>query len=157
METKIATRVIIYKEGKILLSRNAGANHWYPGGGGLEENETLTECATREVLEETGQKVEIIDLMYVQEFYFSENERSIEFFYLASPTADSQDDFHHKDTDDSGKLKIEENRWFSEEEIKREDIKIFPEFVKKNFWEDIRNFDKNYRRFHIGRKGNEQR
>jgi ADP-ribose pyrophosphatase YjhB (NUDIX family) len=157
METKIATRVIIYKDGKILLSRNAGANHWYPGGGGLEENETLTECATREVLEETGQKVEIIDLMYVQEFYFSENERSLELFYLAHSLPESQDDFCHKDTDDSGKLKIEENRWFSEEEIKREDIEIFPEFVKKNFWEDIRNFDKNYRRFHIGRKGNDQR
>lgn len=152
METRIVTRVIIYKDGKILLSRNEGANHWYPGGGGLEDNETLTECVIREVLEETGQEVKVIDLMYVQEFYFSENERSLEFFYLASPTAESADNFNHHDTDESGNLKIEENRWFSEEEIKREDIKIFPEFVRNNFWEDIKNFNKNYQRFYIGKK-----
>lgn len=157
METRIVTRVIIYKDGKILLSRNKGANHWYPGGGGLEDNETLTECATREVLEETGQKIEIIDLIYVQEFYFSQNERSIELFYLAHPLPESKDNFHHRDNDNSGRLKIEENRWFSQVEIEREDIKIFPEFVKKNFWEDIKKFDKNYRSFYVGRKESGQK
>ncbi len=150
MKTRITTRVIIYKDDKILLSRNKGRDYWYPGGGGLEDDENLIECAKREVQEETGQIVEIKDLMYVQEFYFSKNERSLGMFYLAYPTPESKDDFHHKDTDTSGNLTIEENRWFSEEDMKK--IKVYPLFIRKNFWQDIKRKDGNYKKFFIEKR-----
>ena len=47
-------RAIIIKENKILLSHELNTNIYMSPGGGLEENETLSECCIREVEEETG-------------------------------------------------------------------------------------------------------
>ena len=45
---------IIIKDNKILLSHELNTNIYMSPGGGLEENETLSECCIREVEEETG-------------------------------------------------------------------------------------------------------
>ena len=151
MKTRIVTRVIIYKNNKILLSRNEKADFWYPGGGGLNDNENLIECAKREVYEETGQIVEIGDLMYVQEFYLSDKERFIEFFYLAKPTKNSKDDLIHRDTDQDNRVKVVENRWFTEDQLKDKNITVHPYFIKENFWQDIKNKDSQNKKYFIER------
>ena len=56
--THISTGVAITRDGKILLVRRAthdylGGNYELPGGG-VDEGETITEGASREVKEETG-------------------------------------------------------------------------------------------------------
>ena len=47
-------RAIIIKDNKILLSHELNTNIYMSPGGGLEENESLSECCVREVEEETG-------------------------------------------------------------------------------------------------------
>lgn len=149
MKTRIVTRVIIYKDNQVLLSRNENADFWYPGGGGLDDDESLIECAKREVFEETGQIVKIGDLMYVQEFYLSDDERFIEFFYLAKPSDNSKNDFDHKDTDQDNRVKIIKNRWFTEDQIKDKSITVHPYFIKENFWQDIKKTDGQYKKYFI--------
>ena len=52
--TRYASRGIIMKEGKILLSYEVKKDFWMLPGGGREENENDSECVIREVREETG-------------------------------------------------------------------------------------------------------
>ena len=54
---KIGVGVIIRKDGKFLLGKrkgNHGGGYWAFPGGHLEMNESIEECAEREVMEETG-------------------------------------------------------------------------------------------------------
>jgi 8-oxo-dGTP pyrophosphatase MutT (NUDIX family) len=52
--------VYVIEHGKVLLHFHAKHQKWLPPGGHLEANETPVECALREVLEETGLRVELI-------------------------------------------------------------------------------------------------
>ncbi len=55
-----ATAYII-QEGRVLLLLHPKFSRWLPPGGHLEENETPVEAMHREVMEETGLEVEIIE------------------------------------------------------------------------------------------------
>lgn len=50
----IGTSVIIEADGKILLEHRTDSDTWAIIGGGLNIDESLMECAIREVFEETG-------------------------------------------------------------------------------------------------------
>ena len=52
-----ASRGILVKDGKVLLSYEAANNKYMIPGGGQDEGETYAECCEREMLEETGMKV----------------------------------------------------------------------------------------------------
>ncbi len=60
MKQFTATAYII-EEGKVLLLNHAKLKKWLPPGGHVEENETPVEAMHREVMEETGLEVEIIE------------------------------------------------------------------------------------------------
>ena len=155
MQTRITTRVIVYDEDKILLCRNHGQHFWYPGGGGLEDNEDLIQCCKREVLEETNQEIEVLDLMYIQEYYLQEEKkRNIELFFLAKPKKQIQENQDHKDTDTDDRPKVVENRWFSQADIEKDNIKIYPLFIKEKFWKDVIKFDKDKKTYWKGVEGN---
>jgi ADP-ribose pyrophosphatase YjhB (NUDIX family) len=63
-------RGIVVKDGKVLLSYEAGNDRYITPGGGLEEGETLEDCCVRELLEETGIKVKPIEeYMEIEEFF----------------------------------------------------------------------------------------
>lgn len=127
---RILARTLVVDDDKILLVKNKGANFWYPPGGGWEyESETIIECAAREVEEETGYKVDIDKLLWVQEFH--EGDKILfETFWLSriseinTQTADQLK--HHVDIDPDGA--VEEVRWFAQEDI--QNLKVFPERVK---------------------------
>lgn len=52
------TGVVVRDDGKILAIKREDDGRWVPPGGVLELDETPQECVVREVLEETGVKVE---------------------------------------------------------------------------------------------------
>jgi 8-oxo-dGTP diphosphatase len=63
MKIKIGIGIIIYKSGKVLIGQRIGshgANTWSFPGGHLEEGEEPEATARRELLEETGLKVNIL-------------------------------------------------------------------------------------------------
>lgn len=60
-----ATVVLPIKNGKVLLgmkTRKIGMGCWNGYGGGIEDGESVLECATRELEEESGLKAKIEDL-----------------------------------------------------------------------------------------------
>lgn len=56
----VATAIIV-KDGKILLVHHKKLNLWLPPGGHIEEGELPSECVVREVKEETGLDVQVIN------------------------------------------------------------------------------------------------
>lgn len=136
---KPIARVITYNpdKNKILLVRNKGTKFWYAPGGSWEyEKENIIECARREVLEETGMQVEILKLLYLQEFHgIDENVENIclETFWLAKMSHVQELNNAHIDLDPNGA--VEEAKWFSKDEL--QDLKVFPKRLKDTFWENI--------------------
>lgn len=53
--------VFAVRAGRVLLHHHAGLNRWLPPGGHVDPNETPDNAATRELLEETGVYVKLID------------------------------------------------------------------------------------------------
>lgn len=133
------TRVVTFdpESRKILLVKNQGQNFWYPPGGGWEyEKENILQCAEREVSEETGLKVSVKRLLYVQEFRGRENEVNFESIWLALPVSNTTLDELHVDEDVDGKVEIA--KWFSREELLS--VTVYPERLQGSFWTDIDKF-----------------
>lgn len=59
-ERDFTAGVYIVKDGKVLLLKHKKLDMWLQPGGHIEDGETPTETARREVLEETGHEVEIL-------------------------------------------------------------------------------------------------
>jgi 8-oxo-dGTP pyrophosphatase MutT (NUDIX family) len=80
---RIATRGIIYKDGKIYaqqLKHNSTQQFWCTPGGGLDPNENLTDGLHREMIEETGIAPVIGRLLFVQQLYDNGKEQ-LEFLF----------------------------------------------------------------------------
>lgn len=58
-----AAAVAIVNEGKILLLKRSDSRKWTMPGGTLEFGESLPQCALREVMEESGYRIEIDDVI----------------------------------------------------------------------------------------------
>jgi len=70
--TKIrkASRGIVLREGKILLTYEVNTDQWFIPGGGMEAGETEDVCCIRELAEETGYMVKVIDqYLTINEYY----------------------------------------------------------------------------------------
>lgn len=68
MNIKVVTGGILEKDGKFLLveeNQKKCRGKWNLPAGGLDENESLIEGAKREILEETGCKVEITGILEI--------------------------------------------------------------------------------------------
>ena len=66
-----ASRAIIVKDGKVLLTYETNTDVYMSPGGGIEPNETLEECCVRELREETGYIVKPIQrFVTVNEYCF---------------------------------------------------------------------------------------
>lgn len=66
----IRVGAIIMKDGKLLMVGNVRSDYLYSVGGRIKFGETAEEAAVREVLEETGVRMEIDRLGFVHENYF---------------------------------------------------------------------------------------
>jgi 8-oxo-dGTP diphosphatase len=59
--------VCINENNEILMVKGYNASAWAIPSGGIEEGETPEECCVREVMEETGYEVVIIDNLFIKE------------------------------------------------------------------------------------------
>jgi len=67
---RVGCRGIVKKDNKYLMVRTPTMEIYTFPGGGLEESETLKECVKREVLEETGIEVKVLELKVTVTEYF---------------------------------------------------------------------------------------
>jgi ADP-ribose pyrophosphatase YjhB (NUDIX family) len=81
---KVRVRLVIIKEGKILLSYTQTEDFYFYIGGKVEFGETLQEAAVREVAEECGGAVFTFKkILYIRDFILPEgSEHSVEFYIL---------------------------------------------------------------------------
>lgn len=77
-KVRIASRGIVVKDNKILLSHELNTGIYMTPGGGIEANETLEECCVRELREETGYEVKPVKC------FLTINEYSFETLYVSN-------------------------------------------------------------------------
>ncbi len=84
---QVGVGVIVIREGLVLLGKrigSLGAGTWALPGGHLEFGESIEDCASREVLEETGLAVQSIVLgPYTNNFFASEGKHYVTLFVTA--------------------------------------------------------------------------
>lgn len=71
-KTRVGSRAVIVKAGKILLTHEMVSGWWLIPGGGVEEGETPEECCVREVEEETGLIVRPVEQFLTLNEYYEE-------------------------------------------------------------------------------------
>lgn len=72
---------VVIKDGKVLMVKNTNTDFWSFPGGHLHENESLLSGLERELLEETGQKIDIIDEPVFYQYKLNEKLTLLLFFY----------------------------------------------------------------------------
>jgi 8-oxo-dGTP diphosphatase len=90
---RVATRGIILNKGKLLCVRlkkypgratDDGQDYWCTPGGGVDIGEPLIPALERELIEETGVKPIVGNLLYIQQFEHKDWEHLEFFFYISN-------------------------------------------------------------------------
>lgn len=86
---------IIIHDGKLLIVKNKKASYYYSVGGRVKFNETTQEAVVREVMEETGIKMEVERSLFFHEQFFEEKDAGEHFheiavYYLMQDTEELQ-------------------------------------------------------------------
>lgn len=126
---RIATRAIIFKDGKLLCQRlTPGDNgeartYWCTPGSGLDIGESLEAGLQREMIEETGIAAKIGRLLFVQQFSEDGEKEQMEFFFHV----ENPDDYETIDLANTshGLLEIEHVEFI---DPKKENV--LPEFLQ---------------------------
>ena len=101
-----ARGIVIRDDGKIAIFNKSNKNEYKLPGGGLEGEEKPEEAFKREVLEETGCKVEIIETLGTTEEYKSLNNfKQISYVYVGKVQKDTNKlNLTEKEKDEGAKL-----------------------------------------------------
>jgi dATP pyrophosphohydrolase len=134
-----AAALIVNEKDEVLLVQHVhpqtGDEWWVPPGGGLEDSDdSIFNCADREVYEETGLRVNSDKIVYLREFQDDENESiNIEIFCLANKFSG---DLTIENIQGNGADEhyIKDVRWFSKEALRN--ITVYPVILKNSFWSD---------------------
>lgn len=118
----VVTGVLIFnKKGDVLLCKKQEGIGPYPGcwltpGGGIDDNETLDNCATREVYEETGVTISNLQRRYFSDFITNNWKGNRVQFVAVLYTADYvSGDLEATENDDDH---MEHIAWFAQSQLK---------------------------------------
>ena len=125
----VGVAAIVLKDGKVLLGKRKnshGSDTWQFPGGHLEFNESIENCAQREVLEETGIKIKNIRLgPYTNDIFEQEQKHYITLFVISEY--------------DSGELELREPQkcaewgWFEWTQLPEPSFLPIINLLKQNF------------------------
>ncbi len=116
----VGVGAVLVKNGKILLVKRAydpGAGKWSIPGGLVEIGEKLSQACTREVEEETGLKVEVLELINVFDMIDRDDEGKVKYHYVLV-------DFLVKLSggEEKPNAEVSEMRWVTHEQAKGMDL-----------------------------------
>ncbi len=136
MSEKIGIRpcVILVEHGKVLCVKYSSKNDFYlfPGGG-IEKGETIAEAAVREMKEESGIKVKLGKIVYINDWIENKetNSRVVNIFFTGQRVGGKEDN----GVKDNGKVKGIE--WIDLEEFKNIDFR--PKSIAERLFSDYKN------------------
>ena len=127
----ITATVYVINDGKVLLHQHKKYNIWFPLGGHIEENEFPHEAAIREVKEESGFDVKLMDTELAPHIELARvqripspfcllhegiggEENFFDFIYIA----ETKETIPHPDNNESKDFK-----WFTYDELQNSEIK----------------------------------
>lgn len=125
------------REGALLLVRHDKPDrepYWVLPGGRLEPGETIPECATRELLEETGLTGKFAGILYVSEF-FAEGRHTVD--VTARVEAEPGEEAKlgsDPEVEEGSEATLRELRWVETGELK--EIPLLPGWIKERILED---------------------
>lgn len=140
MNHRIRVAAIIINDQKVLLVKHVdpetGYTWWVPPGGGLEEeDDSLFDCAKREVFEEANLEISLSRIIYIREFL--QKNINLEIFTLADEYR-GEISIENIGGHGADEQFIKDVAWFSKEDLQHQDMIVFPEILKDIFWDDYR-------------------
>lgn len=133
--------VLIVKDNKILVlsSKYSSGEFYLLPGGGIEGDETITECAIRETKEETNYDIKIIKLLYIQEWIDTSRDKNVMDMIFLAEILDGKETHLNDPCLEKGHIKCIE--WKTVDELKQ--CKFFPKGVLEVAENDLeKNFPK---------------
>ena len=134
MRYGISAASIVTDDNKVLLVNHrqpeGDGDFWVPPGGGLEGNESIFECASRETFEETSLTVDLDRIVYIEEFV-EPGYHFCKFFILCrtfsgTPSLENITEQEHF---------LADLRFFSKDEMPG--TTVYPEILRDQFWADL--------------------
>jgi 8-oxo-dGTP diphosphatase len=122
-QISVRPSVMVFKDGKMLVVKSVydGEEFYVLPGGGVEGFETLPECAVRETLEETSQRIRIVRLAYVNDYIVPGKGRCLNVFFIGDLVGD--DKLTHLNDPDLHKKVVKSAEWRSLAELKKLDFR----------------------------------
>jgi len=142
MKQRIKTFVIITdNSGVLLIKHNDPLDgkefRVLPGGGMEDEDSDIYACATREAFEETGLRVELDRIVYVDEFFDKNRDILSLQIYMVASSFTGTPSLENTIKDGPFNEHICDLRWMNKDEMS--DEVVFPEELHKFFWSDLKN------------------
>jgi ADP-ribose pyrophosphatase YjhB (NUDIX family) len=140
LEHRVRAAVILIEQGKLLLVKHVdpatGGAWWIPPGGGLlPEDQSIVDCARREVHEEAGLGVTVGKLIYLREFIeIQPGVHHIELFFLGRDPEGELTMEHIKGKGPDEEF-IRELAWLGKSEMRG--LTVYPEHLTDGFWGDL--------------------
>ena len=133
----VRVRLVIIKNGKILLHFTENGKFYFYTGGHLEFGETIKQACEREAMEETGANFTFKKILYIRDFIHPEDgEHSVEFFILGDlDKFEEIEGLHDPQSVEKG-WKSWQN-WIDLEKLK--EINVKPKTLTRILLEDYKN------------------
>ena len=119
MQRHLVTSIFVFnpEDQKFLMIKHKKVGKWLQPGGHLEKGEEPHEAALREVFEETGINIKIINKLAIMEYISEKTHVHVDFVYVAHPLENQKETVNHVETEGLS--------WFSLKEILNESFDTF--------------------------------
>jgi 8-oxo-dGTP diphosphatase len=135
----IRVGAVVERDGSLLLARHEKPGrepYWVLPGGRLEPGERIPECATREVMEETGLEGRFAGILYVSEF-LKEGRHTVDITARVEVDPDAEPELGEDPEVESGSVPtLKELRWVEFEEL--DEIELLPSWIRSRLIQDAR-------------------
>jgi ADP-ribose pyrophosphatase YjhB (NUDIX family) len=137
MDFGIRVGTVVERDGTLLLVRHEKPHrdpYWVLPGGRLEPDETIPECAERELMEETGLEGRFAGVLYVSE-YMAEGRHTVDITacVVAEPGGEAELG-SDPEVEEGSEPTLKELRWVEIENLN--DLALLPGWIKERLIED---------------------